>query len=159
VRMSRSREREREALRRAEGMRYFAHSEMERPSNPTLALLLAIEAGERAPGELTDRALRAALDACQELHALPHKGRVVAAFYSPDGQEILTRSDDRVARRWGADGRLLAEIKGRTSKGRAFHEGKWEDFEYLVESPVSAAYTRAGLRILAQQEKGFAVWD
>jgi WD40 repeat protein len=91
------------ALRRAEGLRLVAQSEMVRPTNPGLALLLAAEAGERLPGLLSNTALQDSLDVCRELKTLyGHQGTVLSASFSPDGRKVLTCSADGTARIWNA---------------------------------------------------------
>lgn len=97
------------ALRRAEGLRLVAQSEVTRAANPGLALALATVGAERAPGLLANNALLAALDDCRELRVLVgHRSAVWAATFSRDGRRVLTGSADGTARLWdAATGALL----------------------------------------------------
>src|SRR5207248_8958694 len=79
------------ALTRADGLRLIAQSSAVLPTNPGLALLLAVEGAERHPGRLANNALLAALDACHEERTLyGHETAVRAASFSPDGRQILS---------------------------------------------------------------------
>lgn len=90
------------ALRVSEGLRLTVHSEVVRPTNPGLALLLAIEGGERHRGALAHNAIQAALDACREERTLlGHEKEVRGGIYSPDGRYVVTWSSDG-ARVWEA---------------------------------------------------------
>jgi WD40 repeat protein/serine/threonine protein kinase len=80
------------ALRRAEGLRLIAQSAT-LSSDPALALHLAIEGAERAPGVLANNALLAALDTCREERTLRgHESEIVGAEFTPDRQRVLTVS-------------------------------------------------------------------
>jgi WD40 repeat protein len=102
-----------QALTRAEGMRLTAQSELVRPTNPGLALLLAIEGAQRRPGLLANNALLAALDAGPERRTLlGHTDALFGAALSSDGQRVLTWSVDRTARLWDvATGRPVALLQ------------------------------------------------
>jgi WD40 repeat protein len=106
----------RQAATRADGLRLAAQSELVRPKDPTLALLLGIESVERYPTLLSNNALLAAMEECREEHTLTgHEAEVYAAVYSPDGRTILTCSQDRTARVWdAATGQQLAVLAGHT---------------------------------------------
>jgi WD40 repeat protein len=92
-----------QALRRAEGLRLITQSEVVRADKPGLALALAIEGAERAPGLLANNALLAALDVCREERILVgHEGAVYSASFSRDGGRVLTCSADGTARVWDA---------------------------------------------------------
>lgn len=89
------------ALTRAEGMRLLAQAEVVRPTNPGLALLLAIEAATRHDGLVVNNALLACLEACREERTLlGHQAAVTDARFSPDGRRALTGSADRTASLW-----------------------------------------------------------
>jgi WD40 repeat protein/serine/threonine protein kinase len=75
------------ALMRSEGLRLLLQSELTRPSNPSLALLLAIEGAERHPGLLANNTLLAALDQGREERTLPVAGTILC--FSADGRRLL----------------------------------------------------------------------
>jgi WD40 repeat protein len=154
-----------QALRRAEGLRLTAISETLRANNPGLALILAIEGGERAPGDLSEKALRAALEECWELRTIVgHTNGIRGACFRPDGRELLSWSDDNTARLWNvATGEQRRSIHGPSAKftvtlidkqGQRTVEG--EGFSNQIET---AAWTGAGLRLLARGESGYMIWD
>ncbi len=100
-----------QARRRADGLRLTAISEAVRASNPGLALLLAIEGGERAPGDLSDKALRPLLEECRELRTLVgHPESIHGDSFRPDGKALLSWSNTS-ARFWDVtSGKELREI-------------------------------------------------
>jgi WD40 repeat protein/tRNA A-37 threonylcarbamoyl transferase component Bud32 len=101
------------ALTRAEGLRLTAQATALVPTNPGLALLLAVEGAQRGPRRAShNNALPAALNACQEERTLlAHEGEVRFADYSPDGRRLITGSGDR-AQLWdAATGRRLAALR------------------------------------------------
>jgi WD40 repeat protein len=104
----------RQAATRADGLRLAAQSELVRPKDPGLALLLGIESVERYPTLLSNNALLAAMEECREEHTLTgHEAEVYAAVYSPDGKTILSCSKDKTARVWdAATGQQLAVLAG-----------------------------------------------
>jgi WD40 repeat protein/serine/threonine protein kinase len=101
-------------LTRAEGLLFNAHSTVVLPTNPTLALLLAIEGAQRLPGFQANMALQAAMDACwEERTLLGHRDDVLAAVFSPNGERLLTTSRDKTARLWDtATGKVLFTLEG-----------------------------------------------
>ncbi len=101
-------------LNHAEGLLFNAQSFVALPTNPGLALLLAIEGGQRLPGFQANTALQAALDHCWEEHTLlGHRDQVLTVAFSPDGRRLLTTSRDRTARLWDtATGNLLYTLEG-----------------------------------------------
>ena len=71
-----------------------------------------------------------------------HTAPVTSAVFSPDGQRILTASDDNTARLWDASGQPLATLKGHT---------------FWV---TSAVFSPDGQRILTASGDGTArLWD
>ena len=106
------------ALLRAEGLRLTTHSELVRPTNPGLALLLGIEGAKRYRGLHANNALLAALDACREQRTLTgHKGRVAGAAFSPDGRRLLSYDDDGTALIWDIDtGKCLHMLGGHNTR-------------------------------------------
>ncbi|MEQ8766678.1 MAG: protein kinase [Planctomycetota bacterium] len=100
---SMKRDREAAALRaerrRADGMRLVYQARIELERDPTLGLLLAIEAAERAPGELANDTLRAALAELRQIGARPLGEGVVEARAAADGFACFTES-----------GRVIVEI-------------------------------------------------
>jgi WD40 repeat protein len=102
------------ALLKAEGLRLTTHSELVRPSNPGLALLLGIEGAKRYRGLHANNALLAALDACREQRTLTgHEDAVVGAAFSPDGRRLLSYAIDKTARIWDvATGNCLHTLTG-----------------------------------------------
>ena len=92
-----------EALVRAEGLRLTAQSSAELHTDPSLGLLLAIEAAQVSPSKEANEALVAALDACHEERTLfGHQGEVLSARFTPDGQRILSCAKDGTVRCWDA---------------------------------------------------------
>lgn len=83
---------------------------------PETALLLAYEGVARHHDPLTEQALRDALDhvAWQPIVLNGHTAAVGRGDFSPDGQQILTASDDGTARLWDLTGKQLAVFEGHT---------------------------------------------
>jgi WD40 repeat protein len=102
-----------EALTRAESFRLAFQSELIRPRNPGLALLLAIEAVRRQPNRHANSALYAALDECPEVRTfLGHRREVVGVAFSPDSRRLVTWAEDDSARLWEvATGREIAVLR------------------------------------------------
>jgi hypothetical protein len=69
-------------------LRFLLQSELKRPTDPTLAMLLAIEGAKRHPGLLANNTLLAALDECREERTLPSTPFTLA--FSPDSRRLLT---------------------------------------------------------------------
>jgi WD40 repeat protein/serine/threonine protein kinase len=76
------------SLTSSEGLRLLLQSELARSSNPSLAMLLAIEGAERHPGLLANNTLLAALDQSREERTLP--GAAHTLCFSADGRRLLT---------------------------------------------------------------------
>ncbi len=100
------------AARSSQGLYLAAQSELVRPSNPGLALVLALEGAARHPSPIAHNAVLAAMEANDELRTLiGHKGKVTSVAVAPYGRTAVTGSDDRTARLWNLDsGRLLATL-------------------------------------------------
>jgi WD40 repeat protein/serine/threonine protein kinase len=94
------------ARRRAEGLYLSSRSSALLPTNPDLALLLAIEGARRHVSPLTNHALLAALDGAAESRTLVgHPYEVTTARFSPDGKRVLTTTGrgDMTARVWDVE--------------------------------------------------------
>jgi len=102
-----------EARIRADSLRLSSQSELIRPRNPGLALLLAIEATQRNPNLLAQNALYAALDECAEERTLiGHRREVAGTAFSPDSRGVVTWAHDNSARLWEiATGREIALLR------------------------------------------------
>lgn len=100
---------------RQEALTLAAQAEEVLPRDNGLALDLAIKSWRTAKteeGRLTVTKTFPTL-----LATFKHDGPVEQAAFSPDGQLILTASDDRIARVWSAlDGHLVATLRGHTDK-------------------------------------------
>jgi WD40 repeat protein/DNA-binding winged helix-turn-helix (wHTH) protein len=95
----------------AESQALLAQSEAMLTRDPGQALNLAVRSWNMSRTQETYIALTKALP--QTLSILNHDNRVLNAVFSPDGQRILTASEDNTARMWNtADGRLLAVLSG-----------------------------------------------
>ncbi len=83
------------ALKRSEGLRLTSQSTAVLPTNPGLALLLAIQGARREPGLLANKALLAALEELRECKALVKvpkfkSGEGCGVSFSLDGKRVLT---------------------------------------------------------------------
>lgn len=112
--------------------------------DPQLGLLLALEAAKTDQGAEVERVLRQAVQVSYiRLNLRGHRDVVWSAAYSPNGQYIVTASDDQTARLWNAiTGEELQVLRG--------HEaGIW-----------SAAFSPDGQRIVtASEDQTARVWD
>jgi WD40 repeat protein/energy-coupling factor transporter ATP-binding protein EcfA2 len=111
---------------------------------PEIALLLAYESAAHDDNRISQQTLR---DGINHVAWVPttlsgHARRVYSAVFSPDGQYILTASDDNTARLWDLGGKALAILSGHTGTVR------------------SAAFSPDGQRILtASDDRTAQLWD
>jgi WD40 repeat protein/serine/threonine protein kinase len=141
-----------EALRaREQSLRLIAQSSAALPSDPGLALLLAIEGAGRAPGLLANNALLAALDACREERTLPEpEGALRSAVFSADGRHVVTVSGHEVVRlRDAGSGEVRTTVRG-DDLAHAFGPGCF--------LRTSAVLSPDGRRLLTTYEGIFLLW-
>jgi len=107
---------ERQALLKSEGNRLVAHSERVVNTDPGLAMLLAMEGAKRNYDTSAETALYNALVECNERKTLRHEGHVTASSFSPEGNLLVSVSDDGVARIFdAASGEELSIFRNKTS--------------------------------------------
>jgi WD40 repeat protein/DNA-binding winged helix-turn-helix (wHTH) protein len=167
----------------AESQALVAQSEAMLTRDPGQALNLAIRSWNMSRTKETYIALTKALP--QTLSILNHDNRVLNAVFSPDGQRILTASEDNTARIWNtADGRLLAVLSGhrdRVQRGVFSPDGQriltssddhtariWNTADGTLEAILkghtrevrSAAFSSDGLHILtASYDETVRIWN
>ncbi len=152
------------ALRGSEGLRLLLQSELVRPSNSPLALLLAIEGAERHPGLLANNTLLAALDRNRAVLALPRGGTPLC--FSRDGKRVLTLAGQDLFIWDFASGKELVQFEkrvyvhetpmGKSSSGVPTLPGHPPSNSRII----AAAFDRAGQRVLTTSEYGIvALWD
>jgi WD40 repeat protein/serine/threonine protein kinase len=101
------------ARRQAEGLRLTAQSSVVLPTNPALALALAVEGAQRARPRLAphNNALLAALTACREVRILRNSDvAFTSARFSRDGKLVLTTSGPTERRRLNAHASMAAQV-------------------------------------------------
>jgi WD40 repeat protein len=106
----------RSALRSEEAQRLAFQSLAVVKENPGQALLLALESAARDTSLSSNNALLSALEACREQRRfLGHTEGVNSVGFSPDGERVVTASNDGTARIWSvAGGPPLEVLKGHT---------------------------------------------
>jgi serine/threonine protein kinase/WD40 repeat protein len=92
-----------EALVKSEGTRLLAQSQAVLPRDPALALLLAIEGAERAPGFQANQALLAALEKAPLHEVTLDTDSVWRAAFGPRGERVATGHGDGTIRVFSAD--------------------------------------------------------
>jgi len=119
--------------------------------DPGLALLIAIEAAKRAPGEYANQALLSALETVREQRTLEaHAGAVARAVFSPDGRRVLTHeAGPGPGRLWDAiSGELLRTLPGHWRFGP---DGEPVEvpapLELIASTDETAAGSRTGRRL------------
>jgi WD40 repeat protein len=157
------------ALRRAEGLRLTAQSQVALPGQPDLALLLAVTGTERYPHHLSRNVVLAALarvEEGRELHRLAGHGKGVSfVAFSRDGARLVTLSEKRShevrqvvgqpppdpVSAWVWDtrsGKLLGEL--RPPRGQ----------EERLAGAVAAAFSPDGRTLAVLASSGLvALWD
>ncbi len=94
--------------RRGDGLRLAALAQSLASSDPTLALLLAIEAAQRTPGALANDALLATLATCHEEAALiDRESDCLDVAFSPDGTLLATAGSKGLVRLWSVESRRI----------------------------------------------------
>jgi WD40 repeat protein len=89
-------------------------SHTEATHHPETALLLAVAGFGTNIQADTRVQLGQRLQALYRTTLYGHEGSVYSVVFSPDGQTILTASDDRTARLWNRQGEELAILRGHT---------------------------------------------
>lgn len=120
-------------ISQAQSLAFAAQSAQEAPET---ALLLAYEAAARHNSSLTDQTLRAALArASWQPTTMPgHTDEIIDATYSPDGEHILTVSNDDTARLWRNDGSLVAVLEGHNDD--VWHGTFSPDGQYIATGAI-----------------------
>ncbi|BAY23626.1 WD repeat-containing protein [Calothrix sp. NIES-2100] len=133
-----------------------ALNQFEKQNQELDALVAAMDGGQRLqelvkdgrpldlyPASSPILALQTIVDNIRERVQLKgHQGSVNSASFSPDGQRIVTASDDKTAKVWDSNGKLLADLKG--------HQGE----------VYRASFSPDGQRIVtASADKTAKVWD
>jgi len=86
-------------------------------SDPTLAFRLAEQAYNIEPTDLSRQVIMAGYGVMPFYRKLVgHTAVLRSVKYSPDGNYILTGSDDNSAKLWSSDGKLLHSLEGHTAR-------------------------------------------
>lgn len=147
------------ALHRNEGLRLILQSELVRPTDPGLALLLAIEGAERHPGLLANNALLGAIDVNREERTLlGHTGPVAGLCYSTEGSRLLSASLDGSARLWDvAAGKQLMLFDEDITTVEKTDKTVTSKFKPMY---VAVCFSPDGTRVLTTSPFGrYRLWD
>lgn len=123
-------------ISQAQRLAFAAQSVQE---SPETALLLAYEAATLYQNSLTDQTLREALYRARwQPTTMPgHTEDIINASYSPDGERILTVSNDDTARLWSNDGSLIAVLEGHNND--VWHGTFSPDGQYIATCAVDGS--------------------
>jgi WD40 repeat protein/serine/threonine protein kinase len=151
------------ALVRAEGLRLTAQSSAELQTDPSLGLLLAIEAARRAPSKEANQALVAALEACHEERAIfGHQGEVLSARFTSDGKRIMSCARDGTARFWDAASgtQLFATPAFGPLAGQLMADAVLSpDGKYFVTLYAGVAYFERNRKQILYTDRVARLWD
>ncbi|MEM6468797.1 MAG: protein kinase [Planctomycetota bacterium] len=129
-------------LRRSEGLRLAANSALNLESDPTLAMLLAIEATKLHPGKEAHRALLRAINENHELKTLSgHRGPVGSIAFNHDGTRLVSTTTRDRFNSDAPSGAYLWDI----ASGELLHEFRDAG---TTSSITSAVYSPDKVRIL-----------
>ncbi|MGF1979744.1 MAG: WD40 repeat domain-containing protein, partial [Nostoc sp. CmiSLP01] len=82
------------------------------------------------------------------LATLQHQGSVNSASFSPNGEQIVTASDDKTARVWDSKGKLLATLQHQGSVNSASFSPNGEQIVTASDDKTALVYTVKGLHQL-----------
>ncbi len=152
-----------EALVRAEGLRLTAQSSAELHTDPTLGLLLAIEAARIAPSKEANDALVTALEVCHEARTIfGHQGAVLSARFTPDGKRIMSCARDGTVRFWDAgSGKQLFATPGFREDGGGLMAGAAlsPDGNYFVTLYAGVAFFERDRKRVEYTDRVARLWD
>jgi WD40 repeat protein len=143
-------------ISQAQSLAFAAQSVQEAPET---ALLLAYEAAARHTSSLTDQTLRNALyQSNWQPTTMPgHTDEIINASYSPDGERILTVSNDDTARLWRSDGNLIAVLEGHGDD--VWHGAFSPDGRYLATGATNGSVILWDIEgTLLRQLEGHSAW-
>ena len=141
-----------EQKRLAQAQAVAATAEQVLDADPLLGTRLAAESVRIAPTEAGDTLLRRVAASINHRVLLDgHSGIVSGASYSPDGERVVTASDDGTARIWDADsGEALETLRGHESSASGV------DFNGVN----GAEFSPEGDLVVTASEDGTArIWD